>query len=313
MSERQRVWTAPAMPGAKRRMHAALLTFGLCGIAMAGARAVTQDANRIVTIGGSITEIVYGLRLQDRIVGLDTTSVYPPEALKKAPNVGYMRALSAEGILSLQPTAVIAVDASGPPAALKLVADAGVPIAMIHDEPSADGVVAKIEAVDGQLGASDRATRLAAETRARFDLVQAMRLKVAKPKRALFVLSLQNGRPMVGGRGTAADAAIRLAGAVNAADGVEGFKPMTDEAVIAAAPDVVLKMTNGAMVGAADEVFALPAFSETPAAATKALIGMDGVYLLGFGPRTPDALRDLMTLLYPDLALPPLPKPAAWP
>ena len=305
------------MPGAKRSMVVALLALRLCGIEMAGASEASDparpDASRIVTIGGSITEIVYDLGLQDRIVGLDTTSVYPPEALKNAASVGYMRALSAEGILSLRPSAVIAVDGSGPPAALKLVSDAGVPIAMIHDEPSADGIVAKIEAIGGQLGASVGALKLADETRARFDLVQAMRGEVAKPKRVLFVLSLQNGRPMVGGHGTSADAAIRLAGGVNAADGVEGFKPMTDEAVIAAAPDVVLKMTNGAMVGAADDVFGLPAFSQTPAAATKALIGMDGVYLLGFGPRTPDALRDLMALLYPDLALPPLPPPAARP
>ena len=82
---------------------------------------------------------------------------------------------------------------------------------------------------------------------------------------------------------------------------------MTDEGVIAAAPDVILKMTNGNMVGGKDEMFSLPAFAATPAAANRALIGMDGLYLLGFGPRTPDAVRDLMAALYPNLTLPPLP------
>jgi iron complex transport system substrate-binding protein len=290
-----------------------MLAAGLLWTAPIGAaQAQTIDASRIVTIGGSITEIVYALGLQDRIVGLDTTSVYPIEALKSAPNVGYMRALSAEGMVSLKPSAVIAIDGSGPPAALKLVTDAGVPLTFVHDEPSPDGVVAKIEDVGRLLGRRDRADKLADETRARFGLVAAMRVKVVKPVRVLFLLSLQNGKPMVAGRASAADAIIRLAGAVNAAEGIEGYKPMTDEAVIAAAPEFILKMTNGNQVGAPDEIFSLPAFAATPAAAKHALLGMDGLYLLGFGPRTPDAARDLMAALYPDLALPPLPEMTAW-
>jgi iron complex transport system substrate-binding protein len=157
------------------------------------------------------------------------------------------------------------------------------------------------------LGAEDKAVALADETRARFELVERMRPQTPKPPRALFILSLQNGRPMVGGRGTAADAIIRLAGGANAAEAIDGYKPMTDEGVIAAAPDVILKMNNGNMVGDQDDIFSLPAFAATPAAARRALIGMDGLYLLGFGPRTPDAVRDLMAALYPSLALPPLP------
>jgi iron complex transport system substrate-binding protein len=285
---------------------------GLTNAPVGALRAETIDANRIVTIGGSITEIVYALGLQNRIVGLDTTSLYPADALKNAPSFGYMRALSADGVLSLKPSAVIAIDGSEPPAALKLVTDAGVPLTLVHDEPSSDGVIAKIEAVGRLLGEGERAEKLAEETRSRFGLVEAMRAKIATPVRVLFVLSLQNGKPMVAGHGSAADAIIRLPGAQNAAENIEGYKPMTDEAVIAAAPDVILKMTNGGLAGSADEMFALPSFAATPAGAKRALIGMDGLYLLGFGPRTPDAARDLMAMLYPDLALPPLPKATAW-
>jgi iron complex transport system substrate-binding protein len=265
------------------------------------------DSSRIVSIGGAVTETIYALGLQSRIVGVDTTSRYPPEALKRAPNVGYMRAFSAEGILSLKPSWVIAIDGSGPPAALKLVGDAGAPLTMIHDEPSPDGAAAKIETIGKLLGAEEKAVALANETRARFAMVEHMRPHAPKPPRVLFILSLQNGRPMVGGRGTAADAIIRLAGGANAAETIEGYTPMTDEGVIAAAPDVILKMNNGNMVGGKDDIFSLPAFSATPAAANRALIGMDGLYLLGFGPRTPDAVRELMAALYPNLTLPPLP------
>jgi iron complex transport system substrate-binding protein len=300
----------PSMALARRASHllacsirrrAVLAWIGLSVLAATPASAgepAPIDSSRIVSIGGAVTEIIYALGLEDKIVGVDTTSLYPPDALKRAPNVGYMRALSAEGI---------AIDGSGPPAALKLVADAGAPLTMIHDDPSPDGVATKIETIGKLLGAEEKAATLASETRARFALVEHMRPQAGKPPRVLFLLSLQNGRPMVGGRGTAADAIIRLAGGVNAAEGIDGFKPMTDEAVIAAAPDFVLKMSNGSMVGGADEVFSLPAFAATPAAAKRAFLGMDGLYLLGFGPRSPDAVRELMAAFYPSLTLPPLP------
>jgi iron complex transport system substrate-binding protein len=286
----------------------------LIGLSALGQLSVTAgephpiDSSRIVSIGGAVTEIVYALGLESKIVGVDSTSLYPPDALTRAPNVGYMRALSGEGILSLRPSSVIAVDGSGPPQALKQVTDAGVPLAMVSDEPSPDGVVKKIETIGALLREGEKAAALASETRARFELVEKMRPQGPKPPRVLFVLSLQNGRPMVGGRGTAADAVIKLAGGLNAADGIDGFKPMTDEGIIAAAPDVILKMTNGNLVGDKGEIFSLPAFAATPAVADRALIGMDGVYLLGFGPRTPDAVRDLMAALYPDITLPSLPK-----
>jgi iron complex transport system substrate-binding protein len=295
----------------RRALVGALLAF--CGLRLLTAAPARGDepqpidSNRIVSIGGAVTESIYALGLENRIVGVDTTSLYPPEALKRAPNVGYMRALSAEGILSLKPSWVIAIDGSGPPAALKLVSDAGVPLTMIHDDPSPNGVAAKIETIGKLLGAEEKAVALARETRARLALVAHMRPQTPKPPRVLFLLSLQNGRPMVGGRGTAADAIIRLAGGANAADAIDGYKPMTDEEVIATAPDVILKMNNGNMVGNPDDIFSLPAFAATPAASKRALIGMDGLYLLGFGPRSPDAVRELMAALYPDLALPPLP------
>jgi iron complex transport system substrate-binding protein len=311
MAFRRRAWSFRALTVGRRAVIGALLACIWLGVlAPPSARSgETQpiDSSRIVSIGGAVTETIYALGLEGRIVGVDTTSLYPAEALKRAPIVGYMRALSAEGILSLKPSWVIAIDGSGPPAALKLVSDAGVPLTMIPDEPSPDGVAAKIETIGKLLGAGDKAVALAKETRACFALVEHMRPRTPKPPRVLFILSLQNGRPMVGGRGTAADAIIGLAGGVNAADAIEGYKPMTDEGVIAAAPDVILKMNNGNMVGGKDDIFSLPAFSATPAAANRALIGMDGLYLLGFGPRTPDAARDLMAALYPNLTLPALP------
>jgi iron complex transport system substrate-binding protein len=265
------------------------------------ASAQAQTAERIVAAGGIVTEVLYALGLQDRIVGVDTTSQWPPEALKEKKSVGYVRALSAEGVLSLKPSQVIAVEGAGPPDALALLKEAGTPITMIPEALTPQAVVGKIAAIGQAAGAAGPAQQLATSVKSRFEQLDKLRAGLPGQKRVLFVLSLQNGRTMVGGRNTTADAIIALAGGVNAASAVESFKPMTDEAIITAAPDVVLMMRHSSAHNAGpDELFAMPAFSQTPAAKQKALIRMDGLYLLGFGPRTPDAARDLMAELHPD-------------
>ena len=256
------------------------------------------DERRIVALGGAVTEILYALGQQDRIVAVDTTSLYPPEALKTKPNVGYFRALSAEGILSVQPTLVIAVDGAGPPAALASLEQAHVPVARTPDTPTPEGVATKIRSVGQAVQAQAQADKLADEVERRFGELAEARAKITKRKRVLFILSLQNGRATVGGRGTAADAMIALAGGENAAADVQGYKPMTDEALLAAAPDAVVMMDLGPD-SKTEDVFARPAFATSPAARANALISMNGLYLLGFGPRAPEAERDLMAKLYP--------------
>lgn len=298
-------------PSRRETLAAIGLTL-IAGLGLAGpdaviARSAARAPERIVAAGGAITEILYALGLQDRLVGVDSTSQFPAEALKEKANIGYVRALSAEGVLSLQPSLVLAINGAGPPDAVTLIREAGARLAMIPDEPSAAGIVAKIEAVGAAVGALEPAHRLAAQTRARFDELASLRAALPGKKRVLFVLSLQNGRVMVGGRNSSAAAMIALAGGINAAEAIEGYKPMTDEAIIAAAPDAVLMMRNGGSHDTtADELFALPAFSQTPAAAGRSHLVMDGLYLLGFGPRTPAAARDLMALLHPEATIPPL-------
>jgi len=267
-----------------------------------------QSPERIVAAGGVVTEVIYALGLQDRVVGVDTTSLWPPEALKDKKSVGYVRALSAEGVLSLKPSQIIAVEGAGPPDALALLKESGTPITMIPEALTPEAVVAKIAAIGKAADAAEPAAALAARVKARFDDLDKLRVGLPKQKRVLFVLSLQNGRTMVGGRNSTADAIIALAGGINAASAVEGFKPMTDEAIITAAPDVVLMMRHSSAPNLPpDELFALPALSQTPAAKQKSLIRMDGLYLLGFGPRTPDAGRDLMAALYPEAKIAQLP------
>jgi iron complex transport system substrate-binding protein len=261
-----------------------------------------EPAHRIVSVGGAATEILYRLGRADEIVGVDSTSLYPEEALKSKANVGYVRALGAEGILSLNPTLVIASEGAGPPDALRLVEQAGVPIVRITDEPNPAGIAKRVEVIAKAVNAAEKGAALAAEIEKGFARLAEAKARVTRPAKALFVLSLQNGRPLVGGQGTTADAMFALAGATNVASSLTGWKPLSDEGLIAAAPDAIVMMNHGPG-GAASDPFTYPAFAATPAAAQRRLIVMDSLYLLGFGPRTPSAARDLMAALHPDQIL----------
>jgi iron complex transport system substrate-binding protein len=298
-----------------RRELAGGLALAALGIALPtdiAGPALAQTPARIVVAGGVITEVLYALGLQDRIVGVDSTSQFPGEALKDKANIGYVRALSAEGVLSLKPSLVMLIEGAGPPDAVSLLNESGVKLVRITDGLTPDGVATKIAAIGAAVGAAEPAERLAARTRAGFDELASLRSTVAKKRRVLFLLSLQNGRALVGGRNSTADAIISLAGGLNVADAIEGYKPMTDEAIAAAAPEMVLMMRNSSAHNITpDELFAMPSFAQTPAAAGKRLVHMDGLYLLGFGPRTPMAARDLMAAIYPEAGIPKLKAAAA--
>ncbi len=266
----------------------------------AAAPNVHPPAQRIVAIGGAVTEILYALRQDGKIVGVDTTSLYPPQALKSKPNVGYFRAFSPEGVLSLNPTLIIASDGAGPADAIKLLRQSKVPVEKLQDDFTAAGIVAKIETIGCLTHAESKAAELAKGVSQGFADVAALRRKADGKTRVLFIIAMQGGRPLVAGSGTAADAMIRLAGGVNVGAGFAGYKQMNDESIVAAAPDVIVMMANGKQPGK-NEIFGLPAFKTVPAAAHQRLVAMDGLYLLGFGPRTPQAAKDLFAAFYPGL------------
>lgn len=258
----------------------------------------TPDTTRIVSIGGAVTEILYDLGLEDRIVAVDTTSTAPARALAEKPNVGYMRALAAEGVLSTGPTLIVATEGAGPPEVMEVLAASSVPLVLVDDATTPEAVTGRIRFLATALGADARGEALAGEVEKGFAALAEARAGIRTPARVLFVISLRDGVPMAAGTGTAADSIIGLAGGVNVAADFEGYKPMSEEAVLAAAPDVVLMMTSGAHAAGGD-VLALPAFRGTPAAANGRLVTMDGQSLLGFGPRTPEVARALAAELHP--------------
>ena len=183
----------------------------------AGQSVTIRDTSRIVSIGGAITEILYALGLEQRVVAIDSTSFYPPQALREKPNVGYMRALSPEGVLGLNPSLILATEDAGPKEAIAVLRAAGIPFVLGAGQVQRQGH--RREDRDRRhRRRRRRARRLSREGSRRPISRRSRRLRsrVDQPLKATFLLSFVNNRAMVAGRDTAADGIIKLAGATNA-------------------------------------------------------------------------------------------------
>jgi iron complex transport system substrate-binding protein len=287
----------------RRSIVASIVTsIVLTATAARAASGSAHDPSRIVSIGGAITEILYALGLERRIVAIDSTSLYPPQALHEKPNVGYMRQLSAEGVLGLNPSLIIATEGAGPKETIAVLQAAAVPFVTVPEQFTGEAIADKTRAVAKAAGAPQRGACLADRVGADLAALKELRARIERPLRVVFLLAFVGNKVHVGGRNSAADGIIGLAGGTNAITDFESYKPVNDEAIIAAKPDVVLAMQRHAQPLDAATVFAHPAFALTPAAKTKSFVAMDGLSLLGFGPRTARAARDIAATMYPALA-----------
>ena len=279
-------------------------SFSLILSAMSLATGIAHaEPQRIVSVGGSVTEVLYAVGVQERIVGVDSTSLYPADALTTKPDVGYLRALSPEGILALSPDLIVLEKDAGPREAVELIDQAGVSVVHVPAGYELVELPQKIRAIADAVGKKTEGDHLASDVEADLAGLKRDLAGVEKKKRVLFILSLTDGRPMAAGANTAADGIIRLAGAENVFSEITGYKTISPEAAAALQPDAILMITRSGAAHEGTDILKQPAFAETPAGRTGAFIKMDGLYLLGFGPRTPQAARDLAARLYPDLKL----------
>lgn len=253
----------------------------------------SREYSRIVSIGGSLTEIIYALGEEKRLIARDTTSIFPREAFS-LPDVGYIRQLSPEGVLSVDPDLILALEGSGPPETIDTLKAANVPIIMIPEGYTDAKIREKILAVGKAIKAEQKAETLANKTADELAAISEQVASLNTKKKVLFVLSLQGGKLLASGRNTAADGIIELAGGENIISSFEGYRQISDEAVISGQPDVILMMKQRGNHGNSDEeVLSHPAFATTPAGREKNLVRMDGLFMLGFGPRTADAVAEL--------------------
>lgn len=250
-------------------------------------------ASRIVSLGGDVTETIYAIHAQGELAAVDSTSTWP-EAATKLPDVGYVRQLSAEGVLALRPDLILATHDAGPASVMTQLHDAGVRIETLPVSRSAADVESKIRTIGHLTGHDKEADALASDVARQFAALATAVAAMPSHPRTVFLMSTGQGSPMAAGRETAADRAIALAGGINAATGMEGYKAVSPEALVAMKPDAILLMKEReGGVGGIDGVLRMPGVADTPAGKAHRIYFVEGQALLGFGPRTPAAASEL--------------------
>ncbi len=266
-----------------------------------GRKVTVREAERIVPLSGSLSEIVFTLGLGDRVVARDITATF--QQASGLPVVTRGHDVSAESVLSLRPDLVIAESTSGPEEAMDQIRAAGVPVLTVAAARGLDDVGRRIGAVAGALGVPDAGKRLTARSE---DRIAAVRKGVPhqkkKPRVAFLYLRGSASVYLIGGEGSGAGSLIEAAGGVDA--GAESgltkdFTAITSEALVKAAPDAILVMTKGLeSVGGIDGLVKIPGVAETPAGMDRRIVSVEDGVLLNYGPRTDQVLTSVVTQLY---------------
>ena len=278
-----------------------IFSFSLLAITVFWSSSSSANDSRIVAIDGSLTEIIFALGDGDKMVGRDITTTYPPEALK-LPSVGYMRTLSAEGILSLKPNLVIATKDAKPRSVLDRLKEAGIQVELIDNTFTLEGVKIKIRQVAKILNREKEGEKLIDQMQSSVDKARLI-AKTEQDKHgvtsAIYVMGMRGGNMMVAGAGSRAEEMLSLAYIKNpAADDFKGYKPLTAEAAIQYNPQFIITAMHGVKsAGGKQSILNTAAIKITEAGQKKQLAVMENGFL-NFGPRLGLAIEDLVAKIY---------------
>lgn len=254
------------------------------------ALSVGRKPLRIVSVNGTLSEILVGLGLESQIVGVDVTSTYPA-SLDKIPKVGHNRSISAEGILSLNPDVIVVSDQSMlSPTVTKQLGSTGKKVLMFKQELSQAGTVRLIREMGAYFNAKVQAEKMVKTVQTDLDKLP----KTSAPKKLLFIYARGTGTLMVSGKNTSLDKMFSLIGHKNAVTDFTDFKPLTSESLLAANPDVLVLFSSGLeSVDGIEGLLKVPGIAYTSAGKNKKIVSMDGQLLTGFGPRLGKAATEL--------------------
>lgn len=272
-------------------------------------KVTVTDTSRILAldVNGTLARTVFELGMGDSVVGRDVSTDFP-EA-KKLPLVTQQgHDLSAEAILELDPTVIITDTSLGPWDVVQQMRRSGVPVVVVDSHRGVDNVAALIGQVAQALGVDEQGKALTERTEREIAATTAQIKKVAPSSttgqlRTMFLYARgQSGIYYLFGEGTGAESLIKALGLYDVAKeiGWKGMKPVTDEGLIAAQPDVVLMMSKGlSSAGGVDALLKrMPALAQTPAGQQRRIVDMDDAALLGFGPLTARVLNALAVAIY---------------
>ena len=249
---------------------------------------LASDSSKLVIAGGSLTEIVYDLKEEEKLIAVDVTSNYPLDA-KSLPSIGYVRALSTEGLLSLSPSLILGENDMGPPLVLDQLKLVGVDIRIIPEDHSVGGIIDKVNCVSKILGTgSNKKNRLKEKLDENINLLKKSQEKIfSNDTSVMLILNLQGTSPIVAGVATSGDGFIKLLGAKNVMDDFEGWKPVSTESILEKNPDFIIVTKRGMSSFTDEKAFGQhPSLRLTDAAKEQNILAIDGMSMLGFGPRT---------------------------
>ncbi|MFE9483199.1 hemin ABC transporter substrate-binding protein [Streptomyces spororaveus] len=267
-----------------------------------GAQVTVTSADRVVPLSGSLNEIVHTLGLGRQVVARDITATF--EQAARLPVVTRGHDVSAESVLSLRPTLVIAETTSGPGEAIQQIRDAGIPVLVVTPAKSLDDVPRRIDTIAAALGVKEAGAQLNQRTADRITTVRKdiPATSGKKPRVAFLYLRGTASVYLLGGSDSGAASLLEAAGAVDTGkdSGLgKDFTPITSEALAAAAPDAILVMSKGLeSVGGIDGLVKIPGVAQTPAGMDRRVVTVDDGVLLNYGPRTDQVLSSLVTQLY---------------
>ncbi len=267
------------------------------------AAAANDLPQRWVSSGGSLSEWVVALGGESRLVGVDTTSQHPA-SLRELPSVGYQRALSAEGVLSLHPDILIGSEEMGPPPVIAQIRAAGIRIETLPATPDQAVLERNVLRIGELLGEPVRAQQLIAIYRQRLQQ-QAAWVSQARsnqaPPRVLMLLGHAGSNTMAAGKDSLAVWLIEQAGGESRTDH-SGYKSISSEALLAMDPQVIIFADRALQGEAARQalVHQTPVIMQTSAGREGRLLGLDATLLVGgLGPRVPESLAELSAAFYP--------------
>ena len=247
-----------------------------------------NNSSRIVSVGGSITEILYFLGLEKNIIGVDVTSNFPEEA-KKISSVGYVRNISSEGILSLEPSIILGENDMGPIGTIKQLNKSKVDFRLIEEVESTQGIIEKIQCIGNIMDHKEATEKILNEKifEQAKELEDIKTKKILANKKIMLVLSMQPSSIIVAGKNTSGDNFIKLMGGDNIFDSFEGWKSVSKETILKENPDFVLLPSKNLHKNSKVEDFSNDEmFLNTTAGKKNNFIFEDGMSMLGFGPRT---------------------------
>jgi iron complex transport system substrate-binding protein len=281
------------------RIVSASIIFALAACGRSDGR---TNPNRVVSVSKQINEFIYDIGAQDNLVAKDLTSIYPP-AIKKLPSVGYHRALSAEGIISMKPTLFLTDGNVGPDAVIEQVKKVGIPVLIIKPGNSLDSARALMTQLGKQFNRQAAADSVLAAWSKGMDSVWSDTAKWAnKPRPRVLIMhmgQIVNNYLGVGGGGPA-DQMLKWAGATNAIDSARSMTRLNPELIAKLAPDIIIATDVGFdRFGSAEKFATLPGVDLTPAGKNKRIYRIDETEMLYFGPRTPATVRKLEAMLHP--------------